>query len=177
MKKILTLVAAVVIAVSTFASPYEHSIGVVGGSGIGLQYKVMPFEHFAVFEEFGYLGSLCSAGRNGFNMATLGAVDNLVLAYEDKATEGQNILLDWFVGGQIKAGYIDMGGAGGIIGIGLAAGIEANMKNAPMAFSFDFRPGYGCVLANGGGTVHVFDWTINLGVRYTIPMGHAGKHK
>ena len=45
------------------------------------------------------------------------------------------------------------------------------MTNAPIAFSFDFRPGYGCVLvgnANGVLGGHVFDWTLNLGVRYTL---------
>ena len=167
MKKIFTFCVAALTAMTMFAGEYTHSLGLVGGSGIGVQYKVNPMDNFTIIEEFGYLGSYAAAGRNGMTLPTFGAVDNLVLAYQDNATEGEGISLDWFVGGQIKAGYIDMGGAGGIIGFGAAAGLEAIMQDAPIAFSFDFRPGYGCVLWNGGAG-HVFDWTINLGVRYTF---------
>lgn len=184
MKKIFTILLAAMVAVgSVYAadnskkaaksgSAYKHSIGVVAGSGIGVQYKTMIMDNFTIIEEFGYLGSLCAAGANGMQFATLGAVDNLVMAYQAKAAEGQGIRLDWFVGGQLKAGYINFGAAGGIIGIGAAGGIEAKMTNAPIAFSFDFRPGYGCMLGNNGGggvgAFHVFDWTLNLGVRYTF---------
>lgn len=186
MKKIFTiLLATMVVAVgSVYAAdnskqaaksgkPYNHSIGIVAGSGLGVQYKAMITDHFTLIEEFGYLGSYCAAGANGLRLGTFGATNDLVLAYQAKAAEGQGIELDWFIGGQLKAGYIDFGGAaGGQIGIGAAAGIDAKMKNAPIAFSFDFRPGYGCVLfGNGGGGVnggHVFDWTINLGVRYAF---------
>ena len=149
---------------------YKHSLGMVAGSGLGVQYKVMFTDHFTLIEEFGYLGSFAAAGDGG-TAATLGAVNDLVLAYQAQCAEGQGIRLDYFVGGQIKGGFVDMGAAGGIIGFGAAAGIEARMKNAPIAFSFDFRPGYGCLLGNFGGGVgafHVFDWTLNLGVRYTF---------
>jgi hypothetical protein len=86
------------------------------------------------------------------------------LAYQAKGAEGQGIELDWFVGGQLKGGFL--GNNLGAIGVGAAAGIEAVMQNAPIAFSFDFRPGYGCILGGGGFADHVFDWTLNLGVRY-----------
>lgn len=165
MKKIFTLCVVALAALSVSAKPYNHSIGVVAGSGIGVQYKTMVMDNFTIIEEFGYLGSLCAAG-NGFNMATLGAVDNLVLAYQAKAAEGQGIELDWFIGGQLKAGYL--GNNLGVIGVGAAAGIEAIMQNAPIAFSFDFRPGYGCALGGGGFADHLFDWTLNLGVRYAF---------
>ena len=184
MKKIFTILLATMVAVGSIyaadkgkqaaksGKPYNHSIGLVAGSGIGVQYKTLITDHFTLIEEFGYLGSYCAAGANGFRLPTFGATNNLVLAYQADAAEGQGIDLDWFIGGQIKAGYIDFGGAsGGQIGIGAAAGIDAKMKNAPIAFSFDFRPGYGCVLFGNGGNVgagHVFDWTINLGVRYAF---------
>ena len=176
MKKLCTLVVALLTAFTTIsASDYMHSIGLVAGSGIGVQYKIMVLPNFTIIDEFGYLGSLAAAG-NGFAMPALGAVDNFVMAYQAKGTEGQNIQLDWYVGGQLKAGYIDMGNPGGIIGIGSAVGLEANMKNAPIAFSFDFRPGYGCLL-NGNGAWHLFDWTLNLGVRYTIPKAKTAAKK
>ena len=172
MKKILTICVAVLMAATTVsAKEYTHSLGVVAGSGIGAQYKVMPMEHFTIIEEFGFLGSLCAAGRQGMNFATLGAMNNLVLAYQTGAlAEGDGIAMSVFAGGQVKAGYLP--GDWGMIGVGAAAGIEANMKNAPIAFSFDFRPGYGCALINNGGGgvngAHLFDWTLNLGVRYTF---------
>ena len=186
MKKIfIILMAAMVAAGSVYAADnkkasnaksgsksdkeYTHSIGVVAGSGIGIQYKKMVSAHFTIIEEFGYLGSFAAAG-NGGRMSTIGAVDNLVLAYQAQCAEGQGIRLDYFVGGQIKGGYLE--GGSGVIGFGAAAGIEAKMKNAPIAFSFDFRPGYGCILGNDGmgniGAFHTFDWTLNLGVRYSF---------
>lgn len=168
MKKIFTLCVVALVALSMSAKPYNHSIGIVGGSGIGVQFKTMVMDNFTIIEEFGYLGSLCAAGQNNFNMATLGAIDNLVLAYQAKGAEGQGIELDWFVGGQLKGGFL--GGNNGLIGVGAAVGLEGIMQNAPIAFSFDFRPGYGCVLGSNGwggvGAFHVFDWTLNLGVRY-----------
>lgn len=183
MKKIfIILMAAMVATGSVYAGDnskktaksnkaYNMSIGMVAGSGIGVQFKDMITDHFTIIEEFGYLGSFAAAG-NGGSMPTIGAVDNLVLAYQAQCADGQGIRLDYYVGGQIKGGYIDMGAAGGIVGFGAAAGLEAKMKNAPIAFSFDFRPGYGCILGNDGmgniGAFHTFDWTLNLGVRYTF---------
>ena len=168
MKKILTLCVALLIAVTTIsAKEYKHSLGMVAGLGIGAQYKVMVTDNFTIFEEFGYLGG-CLADQTGALPAN-GAVNNLVLAYQANAAEGQGIKLDWYVGGQLKTGYLQ--GGAGIIGVGGVGGIEANMTNAPIAFSFDFRPGYGCVLVGNGDGVwggHVFDWTLNLGVRYTL---------
>lgn len=175
MKKITTLVIALLTAVATIsASNYEHSIGIVAGLGMGVQYKTMQTPNFTIIEEVGYFTTTAGAASlSGFGAyAVFG--DNLVLAYQDKATEGQNIQLDWFVGGQLKVG-IAMGPMG-MVGVGAAAGLEANMKNAPMAFSFDFRPGYACTFG-GGGADHMFDWTINVGVRYTIPTAKAAAKK
>ena len=170
MKKILTLIAVVLIAATSMAANYKHSIGIVGGSGLGAQYKVMVTDNFTIMDEFGYLGCFAAAGKNGYASAVFGAVDNLVLAYQGKAAEGQGILLDYYVGGQIRLGYHDAAIADeGFIGVGAAAGIEACMKNAPIAFSFDFRPGYACTVASAGGVTtafHMFDWAFNLGVRY-----------
>lgn len=171
-KKIFSLMAAVVIAASMVnAKEYKNSIGMVAGTGIGVQFKTMVQPHFTIIEEFGYLGDYAAAG-NGWTMGYMGAIDNLVLAYQATATEGQGIQLDWYAGGQIRGGYT--AGDGGVVGGGAAAGIEANMQNAPIAFSFDFRPGYVCMFVPGAsptgglGIGHAFDWALNLGVRYTF---------
>lgn len=162
MKKILSLVLVVLMAASVSAKKYEHSLGMVAGLGIGAQYKTMVLPNFTIIDEFGYFTN--PDGGTGFGYA--GAIDNLVLAYQAKGTEGKNIELDWYVGGQIKLGY-SMGDAG-VFGIGAAVGLEANMMNAPIAFSFDFRPGYAFLFWGGGAGGHMFDYSFNLGVRYTF---------
>ena len=183
MKKIfIILMAAMVAAGSVYAADnskktakskkaYNMSIGMVAGSGIGVQLKDMITDHFTIIEEFGYLGSFAAAG-NGGRMSTIGAVDNLVLAYQAQCADGQGIRLDYYAGGQIKGGYTGyMGVAAGVIGLGAAGGIELNMHNAPIAVSFDFRPGWATLLLNAGGTtaaVDMFDYSFNLGVRYTF---------
>lgn len=158
MKKILTLLVAVLVAATTVsAKSYKHSLGLVAGLGIGAQYKCMVLPNFTIIDEFGYF-TCTSNGAYG------GAIDNLVLAYQGKGKSGRGIDLEWYAGGQIKAGYAAAMGDMGIVGVGGAVGLEAIMQNAPIAFSFDFRPGYACLFA--GGAVHMFDYSFNLGVRY-----------
>ena len=184
MKKIFTVLLAVMVAagsVSAKEAPkkkadakqaYTNSIGLVAGLGMGLQYKKMVSNHFTVIEEFGYFmcisGAASASGGGGYS----GAIDNLVLAYQAKCAEGKGIRLDYYIGGQFKAGYSGgMGVAGGVIGFGAAGGIEAKMINAPIAFSFDFRPGYAMQLVGTPGGValdHMLDYSFNLGVRYTF---------
>ena len=162
MKKIFTFAVVALMALSVSASTYTHSIGMVAGLGIGAQYKVMPLEHFTIIEEFGYFTN--PDGGTGFGYA--GAIDNLVLAYQTNGVTGEGIELDWYVGGQIKVGY-GMGSFA-VFGFGATAGLEANMQKAPIAFSFDFRPGYALMGAPNAGIGHMFDYSFNLGVRYTF---------
>jgi len=167
MKKIFTLVVVALMALGVSASEYEHSVGMVAGLGLGVQYKVIPLDNFTIIEEFGYF-----TNPNGGTGAYSGAIDNLVLAYQANGVKGEGIALDWYVGGQIKIGY-GMGDLA-VFGFGAAAGFEANMQKAPIAFSFDFRPGYALAGAPGA-IMHMFDYSFNLGVRYTVPMPKKGK--
>lgn len=160
MKRIYTLAIAAILACSSFAANYQHSVGLVGGLGLGAQYKHMVFDDFTIIEEFGYF--TCTS-----NLGYSGAIDNLVLAYQGFAVEGQGITLDYYVGGQFKMGYVGNAGIdAGVMGFGAAAGIEACMQNAPIAFSFDFRPGYAFIFNGGGVGGHLFDYSFNLGLRY-----------
>ena len=55
MKKLLTLLVAVLVAATTVsAKDYKHSIGMVGGLGIGAQYKAMLTDNFTLSAEMGY---------------------------------------------------------------------------------------------------------------------------
>lgn len=176
-KKILSLFAAAILAVSVNAADYTHSIGMVAGLGLGAQYKTMVSENFTLIDEFGYFTCISGAASQSKAGAYAGAINNLVLAYQGNITEGEGISLDYYAGGQIKVGYIQnrwASDAAGIFGFGAAVGIEAIMQNAPIAFSFDFRPGY--ALGMYGATTmagypltlldHMFDYSFNLGVRY-----------
>lgn len=95
------------------------------------------------------------------------------MAYQNRAASGKGIDLDWYVGGGLSIGGVLTRGTGGGFKMGFNAigGIEINMTNAPIAVSFDFRPGYGFMVYSMSGMVglqHVFDWQLALGVRYTI---------
>ena len=162
MKKILVSLLSVLITATMFGKDYKHSLGMVAGLGIGAQYKTMVMDDFTILAELGYFMNL-----NGGTGAYGGGLGNCVLAYQANITEGQGIKLDWYIGGQVKMGVMD-GGGFGIFGVGAAGGIEANMKNAPIAFSLDFRPGYAMLFNGGGAGGHMFDYSVNLGVRYTF---------
>lgn len=169
MKRFYTLVIAAMVAIGSYAANYQHSLGMVAGLGIGAQYKHMIYDDFTLIEEFGYFGCSSNAGYSG-------AINNLVLAYQGFAAEGRGILLDWYLGGQFKIGYagpVAVGSGysysvsdGGVMGFGAAAGIEACMEDAPIAFSFDFRPGYAMTFTGSGVAAHLFDYSFNLAVRY-----------
>jgi len=166
MKKILSLVLVVLMATTVSAKKYQHSIGMVAGLGIGAQYKAMLTDHFTLILEEGYFMNLNGGTEGG---AYAGAVTNGVFAYQSKITEGQGIQLDYYAGGQMKIGYVGMQGFDvGVFGISGAVGLEANMVNAPIAFSFDFRPGYAFLFTGQGAGGHMFDYSFNLGVRYTF---------
>ena len=165
MKKLLTLLVAVLVAATTVsAKDYKHSIGMVGGLGIGAQYKTMLTDNFTLIAEMGYFTN--PDGGTGFAYAGV-PIANAVFAYQTKPlAEGQGIKMGVYAGGQVKLGYV-LGDAG-VFGVGGAAGIEANMINAPIAFSFDFRPGYAFLFVDGWAGGHMFDYSFNLGVRYTF---------
>lgn len=163
MKKILIAIVAVALTANVFAKDYQHSIGMVAGLGLGAQYKTMVMDDFTIIAEAGYFLNLDGGTGFGYN----GGLGNCVLAYQGNITEGEGIKLDYYVGGQVKLGVMT-GGNAGIFGVGAAGGIEANMVNAPIAFSFDFRPGYAFGFTRFGTFANMFDYSFNLGVRYTF---------
>ncbi|MBR5678922.1 MAG: hypothetical protein IKX20_12470 [Paludibacteraceae bacterium] len=165
MKKIITLCLALMTAVTfVSAKDYQHSIGMVAGLGIGAQYKTMVMPNFTILAEIGYCTN--PDGGTGFGYAGV-PIANGVFAYQtNPLAEGDGIKMSIYAGGQMKLGYV-LGDAG-VFGFGAAAGIEANMKNAPIAFSFDFRPGYAFLFTGGWAGGHMFDYSFNLGVRYTL---------
>ena len=179
MRRILLLIA-VLTAVTVSAKEYQYSFGVAGGTGIGVQFKMLLADHLMFMDELGYMGCYAAAAKGG-SAGYMGAINQAVFGYQNHLIDVKGMQLDWYAGGQFKGGYvhkllatpIDMEIIGGLIGFAAAGGVEANFKNAPFALSFDFRPGYGCLFTKYWGqknvsVTHVFDWGFNLGLRYTL---------
>lgn len=106
-------------------------------------------------------------------------------------------VLSWYAGGGFNIGYMRQNSKAydyntgqydyfplmiglsmrGKFGLDAVGGLEMLFKDAPLALSVDFRPGYG----TGWGwekyddyqqniNLHYFDWTLAIGLRYCIPQ-------
>ena len=167
----LHLCVVAILAITTVsAKKYDVAVGLATGLEYGPTVKVNFSENFTLMNDLVWYivpNTVFGAGGGTYNMGHMGLVDNVNLAYEPKITSGQNIDLNFLVGGGISLGYANFGGDGGKFGINALVGIEANITNAPIAFTFDFRPGYAMLFA-GGGQAHGLDWGLVLGIRYTL---------
>lgn len=178
MKKIVTLCMAVCMAVTMSAKGgMEASVGLVGGLGLGIQGKFMFAENMGIMDELGYFMNLDGGTAEKYGMsAYAGLVNSTMFVFQMPITETKGMRLDWYAGGQAKIGWCPIAGWGemvhmGVFGLGAGGGIEAKMQNAPIAVSFDFRPGWAMLFTEQGVGTHMFDYSFNLGVRYVIMGG------
>lgn len=156
-------------------APYKNGIGVSVGNMQALTFKTFGGNHFAFQLDLGTKfittnGHFKNLDLTGVSFWTLELNPNFM--YECQLASG----LYGLVGLGASIGYdwnfmplfhlwnrsSDYGkcGANGIFGL-------EYKFNAPVAMQFDFRPGYGCVFAKNY-DAHYFDWSVNLGVRYTF---------
>lgn len=148
---------------------YKYAVGIVAGLQYGISFKTMVQPNFTIMNDLSWDIAYTAGDLGGYQ----GLIDHLNLAYQAPAASGQGIDLNWYAGGGVSLGYAELGVDAMKIGANGLIGIEANMKNAPIEFTFDFRPGYGCIIVpntwGGGATAgHVFDWQLTLGLRYTL---------
>lgn len=156
-------------------APYKNGFGVSVGNMQALTFKTFAGNHFAFQLDLG-TKITCTDGRvknnynfSGLDIWTLELNPNFI--FQGRLAGN----LYGFVGIGASIGYSwntfswgwfssrsDFGkcGANGIIGM-------EYKFNAPVALQFDFRPGYGCLFAEHF-DAHYFDWSVNLGVRYTF---------
>lgn len=172
MKKIIALCIVAILAISTVsAKKYKVAVGLATGFEYGPSLKVNFTDNLTLINDLAFVimpNTVFGANGGTFNFGYMGLVDNANFAYEKKITSGKNIDFSFFGGGGMSLGYADMGEApGGKFGINAIGGIEADMTNAPIEFTFDFRPGYAMLFADGG-AIHGLDWSIVLAVRYTF---------
>ncbi len=164
MKRIITIALALLMVVSVSAKKYEYSLGLSTGMALGICFKTMINPHFTIIDDLYYGMSFFGVQGGGGAMDEF--IDCVNFAYQGEGTKGQNIALDWYVGGGTKLGAA--GGFGmGKWGFNALVGFEINFINAPMAINFDFRPGFGLGFG-GGGVMPMFDSSINAGIRYTF---------
>lgn len=158
MKKIcvilLGLVMGMMLTVNAQA-PYKHSVGVTVGSFEAFSYKTFLMDNLAL--------SLDA----GFNVWPWSIEVNPNLMYEAPTKAGG---LHWLVGGGISLGYVATGYRAyynaGKFGFNAIGGIEYKF-NIPLTLQADFRPGFGMHF-NRDYTMPFFDWSLCLGIRYTI---------
>lgn len=168
---------AVMTAVTMSAKGLEASAGLVGGLGIGIQGKIMFTENMGIMDELGYFMNLDGGTAKKYGMsAYAGLINSTMFVYQRPITETTGMRVDWYAGGQAKIGWCPIAGWEqlvhmGMFGLGAGGGIELKMKSAPIAASFDFRPGWAMLFTEQGVGTHMFDYSFNLGVRYVIPTG------
>lgn len=174
MKK-LFLCSLLLITLGVCARPYDHSLGISGGMFNGVSYKALVGEHLAVQTDLGVHLTI-------FDNVNLSFMANPMLMYQSAFYSSEVCEIDFFAGGGLSIGfsrynyihnndttyyyYDDYESVGGEFGLNGITGIEFAFNKAPMALSFDFRPGYG--LFYGYDVEHCFDWGVNLGMRFYL---------
>ena len=173
----LTLVMGVVFT-SNAQAPYKNGIGVSVGNMQALTFKTFAGNHFAFQLDLGTKfittdGRFRNMNLTGVNVWSLELNPNFI--FEGHFAKGLYGLVG--IGGSIGYSWNTLSYNGifgvwhtrsdfGKCGANGIFGLEYKF-NAPVALQFDFRPGYGCLFAEGY-DFHYFDWSVNLGVRYTF---------
>ncbi|MBO7587725.1 MAG: hypothetical protein J6T13_11215 [Bacteroidales bacterium] len=159
---------------SVFAqAPYKHSIGATVGNFEAFSYKTFFTNHLALQLDLGYKYTVGATRYGNIDINSLELNPNLM--YEGHFTKG----LYGFIGGGVSLGYSWYWGVFdgwffnsryrydyGKFGVNGILGLEYKF-NIPLTLQFDFRPGYG-MLFNDDIDFDYFDWSVNIGVRYTF---------
>ncbi len=150
-------------------APYKHSIGVTVGNFEALSYKTFLANHLALQLDLGYKYTYAADRYGSFYVPTVELNPNLM--YEGHFTKG----LYGFLGGGVSLGYswitahayyVHFHSDYGKFGVNGILGLEYKF-NIPLTLQLDFRPGYGMLFDNDV-RANYFDWSANLGVRYTF---------
>lgn len=191
MKKVLFGAAMLIIAISVSAQSYKASLGVNVGSFNGLSYKGFLTDHLVLQVDLGVniegtYGQVDFYTNEGVVGNTHGVQSfytceiNPNLMYQSEIKSSDAGTLSWYAGGGLSAGLMNNLNIKrshpvfkwGLNGIG---GIEFQLAKAPVAFSFDIRPGYGMstysIKTIDGRTTAVnsfLDWKTVVGIRYVF---------
>ncbi len=173
--KQILLVALLFVAVAVQAQkPYKHSIGLSVGSFEGASYKVFLTNDVALQTDLGFRLLSTQGGNDSYSTAmdfwTFEVNPNAL--YQGSITGWNWGGVAWFAGGGISLGLArDFGSSGptyGKWGFNAIGGAELGLDDAPLAFSLDFRPGYGMQFRSDYKPISFFDWALVAGIRYTF---------
>ena len=180
-----------VFVISASAQNYKASVGINVGSFNGFSYKGFVTDHFALQADLG-VNLECTYGQvdlyeNGRSIGSASGQQtfytfevNPNLLYQAEILSANAGTLSWFAGGGLSAGMmnsLNVKESHPIFKLGLngTGGIEFQLAQAPVAFSFDFRPGYGMstyVFKNTHPRTTAvnsfFDWKLAIGIRYVF---------
>ena len=191
MKKVFLGAVMLIIAISASAQSYKASLGINAGSFNGLSYKGFLTDHLALQVDLG-VNLECTYGQVDFytpegvigntngmqSFYTCEVNPNLLYQADIKTSESGT--LSWFAGGGLSAGMMNSLDPKkshpkfkwGVNGIG---GIEYQLAKAPVAISFDIRPGFGMstyTIKNADPRTtavnSLFDWKAAVGIRYVF---------
>lgn len=183
MKKTLflvMLVAGVALQVSA-----QHEVGATVGSMYGVSYKTNVMDNLRLQVDLGVNLAATPVSEYDYTYQlgyyTFEANPNVAYTADFYQTDWGT--LSWYAGGGVSLGlmkYLSMSFEGysvtydasgtpdfGKFGLNAVGGVDLHLSNLPLAFSFDFRPGYGLMFYDGDvETLSFFDWKLVLGVRY-----------
>ncbi len=174
-KQILLIAVLLVAAVAAQAQkPYKHSVGLSVGSFEGVSYKVFLTNEVALQADLGFRMLRTQVGGHGYSGAdsfyTFEVNPNAL--YQSSITGWNWGGVAWFAGGGMSLGLAhDFGASGptfGKWGFNAIGGAELGLDDAPLAFSLDFRPGYGVLFHGDYDPISFFDWALVAGIRYTF---------
>lgn len=162
MKKIFTLIAAIMLAATSAMAQFELG-GIVGGI-YGASAKYWFTDEIALQGDLGV--GLTQAAMQGGSIGLFDFTINPNALYHfDLPVDN----LKFYTGGGVSFGLCAplayASGVMGKFGVNAVAGVSYDLQQYPITFAFDFRPGYGLAFAQGG-TTSYFDWKLGLAVRY-----------
>lgn len=192
MKKIFLLIA-IVVGVTLQSMAQEHEIGLTVGSMYGVSYKTNVMDNLRLQVDLGV--NLAATRTTEYDYSyqwgyfTFEANPNVAYQNDFYQTGWGNF--SWYAGGGISLGLLkqmSISAEGYTItipvedattygkwGVNAVGGINLKLNNLPLAFSFDFRPGYGLGFypykdkyVKETYLLNFFDWKLVLGVRYCL---------
>lgn len=192
MKKIFSVVAALLVMATVSAASYDKAVGIEVGGINGISYKQFVSDNCAIQCDL-TVGLLQTCGSSMFMISgdkeiasepsetiVFDAFDfklNPNLVWQKTVANG----LDIYAGGGVSLGMFHSGMKvmkedpfGGKFGVNAMVGAEYIFAGTPIAIGIDFRPGYGLAFAPVGeiagvkatSLVNYFDWGLGLSVRY-----------
>lgn len=170
--KLFIAVALLMLAGSISAQSYKTAIGGVVGMTNGVSAKHFFSDNVALQADLGFGIRYSAFSSYGYSFTAsywdFHITPNVVYQ-KDFASFGGGALA-FYAGGGLTLGetnnYTYNSCFGGIFGINAIGGLEYNFSQ-PVSLGFDFRPGYG-LLFDLYGTLSVFDWSLNISVRYRL---------